>query len=70
MLEVLTAPADFFMDAGKRVYWLYLLSALVVASLAVSIQEGRFDPAGQVKKLFDRRYWFARSSIFLSLIHI
>lgn len=64
MLEVLTAPADFFMDAGKRVYWLYLLSALVVASLAVSIQEGRFDPAGQVKKLFDRRYWFARSSIF------
>jgi sterol desaturase/sphingolipid hydroxylase (fatty acid hydroxylase superfamily) len=64
VLELLIAPADFFMDAGKRVYWLYLLSALVVASVAVSIQEGRFDPAGQLKKLFDSRYWFARSSIF------
>jgi len=63
VLEVLTAPAEFFMDAGKRVYWLYLLSALVVASLATSIQARRFNPAEQFKTFFDRHYWFARSSM-------
>ena len=61
--ELLATPAQFIVDPSKRVYWVYLLSALVVASAAVSWQEGRFRPFKQLESLLDASYWFSRSSL-------
>ena len=78
IIDWMFEPAQFFLDPAKRVYWLYLLSALVVASLAVTYQEGRFQPMEQLRSLVNPRYWFSKSSLYdlflmifnLSLIHI
>lgn len=63
VFELLGTPAQFILDPSKRVYWVYLLSALTIASLAVSYQEGRFRPLKQLKSLFNSAYWFSRSSL-------
>lgn len=64
LFELIATPAGFFLDAGKRVYWLYLLSALVIASLVVTVQSGKFDLKNQLTSLFNPRYWFAKSSLY------
>ena len=64
LIELIATPAGFFVDAGKRVYWLYLLSALVIASIVVSIQSRKFDLKSQLASLFNPRYWFAKSSLY------
>ena len=63
-IELLSAPAEFVIDPSKRVYWVYLLSALIVASVAVSLREGRFRPAQQLRSLLNPEYWFSRSSLY------
>ena len=62
ILELLAAPAGFIFDSAKRVYWLYLLSALLIASCAVAWQSGRLQPVVQLKSLFNRNYWFSKST--------
>lgn len=64
LIELIATPAGFFLDAGKRVYWLYLLSALVIASIVVTIQSGKFDLKKQLASLFNPKYWFAKSSLY------
>lgn len=63
LLNLVTAPVEFLFDSAKRVYWLYLLSALLIASYVVAKQAGKWRPLEQLKRLFDGRYWFAKSSL-------
>ena len=62
-LETFLAPFQFLLDPGKRIYWLYLLTALLAASAVVSLQQGGFKPKAQLKALFNARYWFHKSSL-------
>lgn len=62
ILELLAAPVGFIFDSAKRVYWLYLLSALLIASCAVAWQSGRLQPVVQLKSLFNSNYWFSKST--------
>ena len=62
-IDILTSPAGFFFDSAKRVYWLYLLSALLIASFVVARQLGVWRPLEQLKSLFDYRYWFSQSTL-------
>ena len=64
MLELLTAPAEKFIDPSERVFWGYMLSALVIASLVVAHQERRFNPLDQLRRLFNPKYWLSRSSLY------
>lgn len=64
MLDLLAAPADKFFDPAERVYWGYLLSALVITSIAVSYQEKRFRPLEQLQRLCNPTYWLSRSSLY------
>ncbi len=64
MLDLLVAPAEKFLDPSERVFWGYMLSALVIASIVVSYQEKRFRPIEQLKRLFDPKYWLSRSSLY------
>lgn len=63
LLALVTTPVEFLFDSAKRVYWLYLLSALLIASYVVAKQVGRLQPLEQLKSLFDGNYWFAKSSL-------
>jgi len=62
LLQALTAPFDYFVEPGRRLYWLFILSALVLASVAVTWQQQRFDLKAQLRSLFNRHYWFNRST--------
>lgn len=59
LLEPLSAP----LDPSKRLFWGCILSSLLLASLAVTIQSRRFDIRTQLRALFDRRYWLNRSTL-------
>ena len=61
--ELVSTPTDFLFDASKRIYWLYLLSSLVIASYVVARQTGSLQPLTQLRTLFNRDYWFGRSSL-------
>ena len=60
--DLVTTPTDFLFDSSKRIYWLYLLSSLVIASFVISRQTGKWQPIAQLRRLFNTRYWFATSS--------
>ena len=62
-IETFLAPLQFLLDPGKRIYWLYLLTALLAASAIISFHHGGFKPKEQLKALFDTRYWFHQSSL-------
>ena len=64
MLDLLVAPAEKFLDPSERVFWGYMLSALVIASIVVSYQEKRFRPIEQLQRLFNPKYWLSRSSLY------
>ena len=64
MYELLAAPAEKFFDPSERIYWGYLLSALVIASAAVSYQERRFKPLNQLRRLLHASYWFNKSTLY------
>ena len=59
LLEPLTAP----LDPSKRLFWGCLLSSLLLASVAVTLQARRFDLRAQLASLFDRRYWLTTSTL-------
>ena len=64
LFELLTAPAEKFIDPSERVFWGYLLSALVIASFVVAHQEQRFNPIDQLRRLFNPKYLLSRSSLY------
>jgi len=61
-INALSAPFDYFFEPGRRLFWLFILSALILASIAVSFQEKRFDLKAQLQALANRNYWFNWSS--------
>lgn len=63
MFELLTEPFGFLADPSKRVFWLYILAALLVASFLTCLRDGGFSARKQIKALFDHRYWFNRSTM-------
>lgn len=62
LLDLLITPADFLFDSAKRVYWLYLLSAILIASSVVARQSGGLKPLVQLRSLFNPGYWFSKST--------
>ncbi len=65
LLSALVEPAVSLATPGKRVYWVFLLSSLVIAAvvfLASPPAGKRRSPASLLRHLFDRRVWLHRSS--------
>lgn len=60
--NALLAPANYLLEPGRRLFWVFLLSALILASLVVTWQQRQFDLKGQLKALFNRDYWLQRST--------
>ena len=60
--QSLLAPFAFPFDPAKRIFWLFLLSALVLACITVSWHKQQFDLRAQLRSLFNFRYWFHSSS--------
>lgn len=70
-LETALGPLAFPLDPAKRIFWGCLVSAALLASLAASIQAGRFDLKAQFKALFSRSYWLhASSAVDVSLMFL
>ena len=62
LLNSLLAVASIPLDPGRRLFWVFILSALVLACVTVSLQQRGFKPGAQLAALFNRRYWFNRST--------
>jgi len=62
VIDALLAPINYLLEPGRRLFWWFLLSSLVVASIVVTIQQKRFDLVAQTKALFNRHYWFNKST--------
>ncbi|MBX2859423.1 MAG: sterol desaturase family protein, partial [Cellvibrionaceae bacterium] len=62
LAEALVAPLGYLFEPNRRLYWLFLLSSLLLASITVSLQAGRFDIRAQVGSLLQRSYWLNRST--------
>jgi sterol desaturase/sphingolipid hydroxylase (fatty acid hydroxylase superfamily) len=62
-MEAVLLPLQFFSDPGKRIYWGYLISAMLVASLVTSYHQRTFDLKRQLAALTNRYYWFNRSTV-------
>ena len=63
MLLDLLAPLSFPLEPEKRIFWISLLSSLILASIATSVYGKRFDIRSQLAALFDRRYWINSSTL-------
>lgn len=62
VLDAILSPLSITLDPGRRLFWLFLLSSLVLASITVAVQQRRFDLREQLRSLGNRRYWFNRST--------
>ena len=62
LLEGLLAPILYPMDPAKRIYWVCILSSLLLASIVVTIQHRKFDLRKQLQSLFNFNYWFNQST--------
>lgn len=64
--KALTAPLGYPFDPASRVYWLFLVSAAVMAVVALYLQYRRGEPGGFLalagRQLFSRRHWLNRST--------
>ena len=61
-LETFFAPFSFLLDPEKRIYWFYLLTSLIAASLVTSFHQKGFNAAQQIKALLNANYWLNRST--------
>jgi len=61
-MDDITAPLRFFLDPGKRIYWGYVFTAILIASLATTYQRRSFNPQSQLLALTNLHYWFNRST--------
>ena len=62
LLEIVKSSLLMPADPSRRVFWLFLVSALVMASIAVTLREKRFDLRYQISQLFSRKYWLHPSN--------
>ncbi len=62
LIAIMFGPVGYLLEPSKRLFWLFVLSALVLASVTVALQQGRFNVSAQLAALFNRRYWFNRST--------
>ncbi len=62
-ISLLTEPVNYIVEPSRRLYWLFILSALVMASIAVTVQQKRFDVSQQLRALTNRHYWLNSSSL-------
>ena len=62
VLADLAAPLTYVFDPSRRIFWASILSSLVLASVAVAVQNKKWDLLTQAKRLFSKNYWFTRSS--------
>ena len=62
LLNALMSPLFMPTDPGRRLFWLFILSAVILASITVSLQQKRFDLAAQCRALLNPQYWFNRST--------
>lgn len=58
LLPVLLIP----LDPGRRLFWVFIVTALVLACITVSVQQRGFKPRAQLAALLNPRYWFNRST--------
>ena len=61
MIGELLAPLFFIGDPAKRLYWACLFSALILASLVLSLEAKRFNFYEQLRRLFNPAYWLQRT---------
>lgn len=59
---LLTGPLHYFFEPSKRLFWPFLLSALVLASVTVTVHRKSFKISSQFRALFCTRYWFNSST--------
>lgn len=72
MIDFFEQHLAVFIDPSQRVFFVHLLLALAAASAVSSYRESRFDLRKQLGALFDRNYWFNRSTFvdyFLLIIN-
>ena len=50
------------MDPAKRIYWFYLMTSLIAASLVTVYHQKNFSPTQQLKALINPKYWINRST--------
>ncbi len=62
LVELLTDPLLLPADPSRRLFWLFLISALLMASLVVTLRQKRFDLRYQLSQLFSTRYWLHPSN--------
>ena len=62
MWEIITEPFSYPLEPAKRIYWVCLFSALILASIAVTLRSGRFEWRSQIRALFSISYWLRRST--------
>ena len=62
LADLFIAPLQGPVDPSKRLFWMFLLSSLLMASLAVSWRSRQFNLARQVSALFSKQYWLHRSN--------
>ena len=62
MIEFVEQHLAVFIDPRERVFFVHLLLALVAASAVSSYHESKFDLKEQLGSLFNRKYWFNRST--------
>lgn len=62
MIDFFEQHLAVFIDPSQRVFFVHLLLALAAASAVSSYRESRFDLRKQLGALFDRNYWFNRST--------
>lgn len=59
---LLIAPLSYPMDPAKRIFWGFLLSSLIIASLTVAWQTKSWNLRKQAKSFFNPSYWLHPSS--------
>lgn len=62
LTDLILTPLQAPTDPSKRLFWMFLFSSLVMASLAVTWRRGQFELRRQLSSLFSRRYWLHRSN--------
>lgn len=58
----IAALADYLIDANKRIYWVYLASALALAIPAFLMMPGTKSVAGFFRYVFPKKVYFAKSA--------
>ena len=61
MIGDFLSPLWFIADPAKRLYWVCILTSLLLASVVVTIETKRFDLSRQMRSLFNPEYWFQRT---------